>query len=77
MILGILLGFHILTLVVTLGGGALRIGLGGSFGGTFGWTVGETWDNILGWSIAGWTVDRALAGDFIDFEGRPILACGV
>ena len=36
MILGILLGFHILTLVVTLGGGALRIGLGGSFGGPSG-----------------------------------------
>jgi hypothetical protein len=36
MILRILLGFHIFTLVVILGGGALSIGLGGSFGGTFG-----------------------------------------
>ena len=76
MILRILLGFHIFTLVVILVGGALSTGLGGGFGFVFGWVVGETWGNVLGWSIAGWTVDRALAGDFIDFEGRPILACG-
>ena len=66
---------HIFTLVVTLGGGALSTGLGGGFGFMFGWVDGETW--VLGWSFAGWTVDRALAGDFIDFVERPILACGV
>ena len=81
MILRILLGFHIFTLVVISGGGALSVGLGGGFGFDFGfmfgWVDGKTWGNVLGWSIAGWIVDRALAGDFIDFEGRPILGCGV
>ena len=77
MILRILLGFHIFTLVVILGGGALSIGLGGSFGGTFGWVAGEILGNVLDWSKAGWKVDGALADDFIDFEGRPVLACGV
>lgn len=77
MILRILLGFHIFTLVVILGGGALSIGLGRSFGGTFGWVAGEILGNVLDWSKAGWKVDRALAEDFIDFEGRPVLACGV
>ena len=64
---------------VTLGGGALSIGLGGGigFGFMFGWVDGETWGNVLGWSIAGWAVDRALVADLIDFEGRPILGCGV
>ena len=73
MILRTLVKFYIFTLVVILGGSALSIGLGGSFG----WVVGETWGNVLDWIVAGWTLDRALAGDFIDFEGRPILACGV
>ena len=74
MILRTLVEFYIFTLVVILGGSALSIGLGGSFG----WVVGETWGNVLGWFIAGLAVDRVdKAGDFIDFEGRPILACGV